>query len=78
MRLLFKKIVHELQPSDLIFSPVLRSPGSVACTEADHSYEGRGSTAVCEVGSSLLSVLEEGSSVGGQQRRRLNNGGGGS
>lgn len=58
MRLMLKKIVPELCPSDLIFS--LRSAGSVACLEAGHSYKGHGSSAVCKVG---ISLLEKGRSV---------------
>lgn len=57
MRLVFKKVIldsPELQPSDLICTPVLRSPGSIACSETDHSYGAHGSTAVCKGQSSCL------------------------
>lgn len=60
MRLVFKKTVPVLWPSDLIFSPVLTCAGSVACLEEEHSYKGHGSSAVCKVG---ISLLDKGRSV---------------
>lgn len=49
MRIGFKKVAPELQPSDsMFFFPLLRSAGSIACFEAGGSYEGHGRTPVSE------------------------------